>query len=108
MQDSARQIAKVAKECKLPLVEEEYVQSFKPELMDVFYAWAKGAKFSQICKMTDVFEGSLIRCFRREEELLRSLSEAAQVIGNTELQTKFEKGIEVIKRDVVFAGSLYL
>ena len=37
--------------------EEEYVSKFKPEMMDVVFAWAKGATFAQICKMTDVFEG---------------------------------------------------
>ena len=39
--------------------EENYVGSFKPEMMDVVFAWAKGASFSQICKMTDIFEGRL-------------------------------------------------
>lgn len=29
--------------------------------MDVTYAWAKGAKFSAVCGMTDVFEGSIAR-----------------------------------------------
>lgn len=41
MQESARRIARVSKECKLPLDEEEYVQSFRPEMMDVAYAWSK-------------------------------------------------------------------
>ena len=29
-------------------------------------------------------------------------------IGNAELESKFAKGIELIKRDIVFAASLYL
>lgn len=29
---------------------EEYVASFKPELMDAVYSWCNGAKFSEICK----------------------------------------------------------
>ena len=36
---------------------EEYINSFNPEMIDVTYAWAAGAKFSEICKMTDIFEG---------------------------------------------------
>ena len=36
---------------------EEYINSFNPEMIDVTYAWAAGAKFSDICKMTDIFEG---------------------------------------------------
>lgn len=35
--------------------------------MDVVHAWCTGAKFSEICKMTDVFEGSIIRAMRRLE-----------------------------------------
>ncbi|KAJ3291728.1 Exosome RNA helicase MTR4 [Blyttiomyces sp. JEL0837] len=109
MQQAARKIAKVEIECKLNEVDEEaYVQSFRPELMEVVYAWSKGAKFSAICKMTDVFEGSIIRSMRLLEELLRQMVAAAKAIGNTELETKFAEGINKIRRDIVFAASLYL
>src|SRR5579863_7267288 len=50
MQEIARRIAKVCKESKLPIVEEEYVQSFKVELMDAVVQWCRGASFSDICK----------------------------------------------------------
>ncbi|KAI7824452.1 rRNA-processing arch domain-containing protein [Kickxella alabastrina] len=108
MQESARQIAQISNECKLVMSEEEYVESFKPELMDVVNAWCRGAKFSQICRMTDVFEGSLIRAFRRLEELLRQMCSAAKAIGNVDLENKFADGIVKIKRDIIFAASLYL
>jgi len=45
---------------------------------------------------------------RRLEELLRQLCGAAKAIGNTELENKFAQGINTIKRDIVFAVSLYL
>lgn len=51
MQEIARRIAKVSRESKLPLVEEEYVQSFKVELMDAVVQWCRGASFSDICKV---------------------------------------------------------
>ncbi|KAJ2379058.1 ATP-dependent RNA helicase mtr4, partial [Coemansia sp. RSA 2611] len=108
MQESARQIAQISNECKLRVVEEEYVASFRPELMDVVNAWCRGAKFSQICRMTEVFEGSLIRAFRRLEELLRQMCMAAKAIGNVDLENKFADGITKIKRDIIFAASLYL
>ncbi|KAG0266345.1 ATP-dependent RNA helicase mtr4 [Mortierella polycephala] len=108
MQEAARKIAKVSQDCKLTLDEEEYVQSFRSELMDVVYAWANGARFSQICKMTEAFEGSIIRAFRRLEELLRQMATASKSIGNTELESKFAAGIVCIKRDIIFASSLYL
>ena len=43
--------------------------------------------------MTTVFEGSLIRAFRRLEELLRQMGAAAKAIGNVELENKFADGI---------------
>lgn len=108
MQELARRIAKVSIECKLEMDEEKYVESFKPYLMDVVLAWCKGATFSQICKMTEIYEGSIIRCMRRLEELLRQMVQASKTIGNTDLENKFSEGIRLLKRDIVFAASLYL
>ncbi|KAJ3277291.1 ATP-dependent RNA helicase mtr4 [Borealophlyctis nickersoniae] len=108
MQEAARRIARVSTESKLMVDEEEYVQSFRHELMDVTYAWCQGAKFSQVVKMTDVFEGSIIRSMRRLEELQRQMIASSKTIGNTELENKFAEGINKIKRDIVFAASLYL
>ncbi|KAG8883351.1 ATP-dependent RNA helicase mtr4 [Tulasnella sp. 331] len=110
MQEMARRIAQVSKESKLPIVEDEYVQSFKVELMDVVISWCRGSKFSELTKMTDVFEGSLIRAFRRLQELLRQMTQAAHAIGNTELEQKFTKSLEMLERpgSVIFANSLYL
>lgn len=108
MQDLARRIAKVSTECKLNMDEESYVEKFKPFLMDVVLAWCKGASFLSVCRMTDIFEGSIIRCMRRLEELLRQLCQAAKTIGNTDLENKFSEGVRLLKRDIVFAASLYL
>jgi ATP-dependent RNA helicase DOB1 len=108
LQDTARKIARVAQESKLTINTEEYVQSFRPHIMEVVYAWAKGAKFMEICKMTDIFEGSIIRCMRRLEELLKQMCAAAKAIGNSDLESKFADSITKIKRDIVFAASLYL
>ena len=61
-------------------------------------------------QLTDQFEGSLIRVFRRLLELLRQMSAAAKVIGNSELEQKFEKASEMLNRpnSVIFCSSLYL
>ncbi|KXS11346.1 antiviral helicase [Gonapodya prolifera JEL478] len=108
LQDTARRIARVSVESKLPVDEETYMQSFRTELVDVVYAWAQGIKFSQVVRMTDAFEGSIIRAIRRLEELLRQMAVAAKSIGNEDLEKKFETSIEKIKRDIVFANSLYI
>lgn len=59
-------------------------------------------------KMTNTYEGSLIRLFRRLEELLRQMAQAAKVMGNDDLTKKFEESLSKIRRDIVAAQSLYL
>lgn len=58
-------------EAKLETDEENYLNSFRPNLMDVVYTWANGANFAHICKMTDVFEGRLISCSLEELVILQ-------------------------------------
>jgi ATP-dependent RNA helicase DOB1 len=94
MKESARRIAKVSIECKIDLDETIYVGSFRGELMEVVYSWALGAKFSDICKMSDVFEGTIIRGMRRLDELLNEMVCASKSIGNTELEAKFVEGLK--------------
>ena len=76
--------------------------------MDVVFSWCNGANFSELCKMTEIFEGSIIRSMRRLEELLRQMVQASKTIGNTDLEDKFNTCIKLIKRDIIFASSLYL
>ena len=58
--------------------------------------------------MTDVYEGSLIRLFRRLEELLRQMAQAAKVMGSEDLEQRFEQSLLKVRRDIVAARSLYL
>jgi DSHCT (NUC185) domain len=58
VQETARRIAKVSLEAKLQdMNEQDYVESFRPHMMDVVHAWCKGSSFAQICQMTTIFEG---------------------------------------------------
>ncbi|GMR35410.1 hypothetical protein PMAYCL1PPCAC_05605, partial [Pristionchus mayeri] len=106
IQTYARRIAKISNECRLDIVEDEYVESFKPAMMDVVKNWVNGMTFAEILKTTDIFEGSIIRCFRRLEELLREMVGAAKAVQNADLEAKFETARTKIKRDIVFAASL--
>jgi ATP-dependent RNA helicase DOB1 len=47
-------------ESKLTVNEEEYLKSFKFELMDVVYAWSKGATFAEIWYVSTLFRGELL------------------------------------------------
>lgn len=48
IQSQARIVAKVSQESKLAVNEDEYVQSFHWELMEVIYEWANGKSFAEI------------------------------------------------------------
>lgn len=110
MKEAASRIAKVSIESRLPVNEEEYISSFRVELMDAVLQWCKGAKFAEICKLTDIFEGSIIRAFRRLQELIRQMSQAAKAIGNKELEAKFDGALNKLERQgsIIFSPSLYL
>ncbi|KAK4257491.1 hypothetical protein QN277_007070 [Acacia crassicarpa] len=108
LQETARRAAQLQLECKVQIDVEDFVSSFRPDIMEAVYAWAKGSKFYDIMESTQVFEGSLIRAIRRLEELLQQLIQAAKSIGETQLEAKLEEAVSKIKRDIVFAASLYL
>jgi ATP-dependent RNA helicase DOB1 len=106
---AARNVAEVSIECGLPLDDpEEYVDKFVPTLMDVTYRWAKGASFAEICGLTELFEGSIVRAMRRLDELLGQLGEAAADVGDTGLKDAFAGAQAAIRRGACFCASLYL
>lgn len=51
LQETARRIAKVSNESKIAVVEDEYVQSFRVEMMPVVLAWCQGKNFAEIAKV---------------------------------------------------------
>jgi len=109
LQEIARKVAEVSKECKLEIEVEEYVKRFKADIMEIIYDWCKGASFAEICKKNNsIYEGSLIRAMRRLDELLRQLIIASISIGNKELEERVVAAQAKLKRDIVFAASLYL
>eukprot|EP01129_Flabellula_baltica_P006607 TRINITY_DN2487_c0_g3_i1.p1 TRINITY_DN2487_c0_g3~~TRINITY_DN2487_c0_g3_i1.p1 ORF type:complete len:1028 (-),score=306.38 TRINITY_DN2487_c0_g3_i1:34-3093(-) len=108
LQDVARRVAKVSKDCKMEIDPDDYVAKFKPDLMEMSRAWCQGATFPEVIEITPIYEGSIIRSMRRLEELIRQLMEAAKGIGNTDLESKAAEAIAKIKRDIIFAASLYL
>ena len=65
LQDAARRIATVQQDSGLTVDVEEYVQKFRPDMMELVAAWCTGAKFSELCNMTKQYEGTIIRVIRR-------------------------------------------
>lgn len=109
LQESARRIAEIQHECTLDVNVDDYVEStVRPYLMDVIYCWSKGATFSEVIQMTDIFEGSIIRVVKRLDEFLIQLRGAANAVGEVKLENKFEAASESLRRGIMFANSLYL
>jgi ATP-dependent RNA helicase DOB1 len=84
---------------------------FRPELMDMSRRWMDGAPFSEIMRMANserkMYEGSIVRAFRRVQEFLRMLAAGARVVGETELERKFDQAADKMIRDIVFCDSLF-
>ncbi|KAF7800107.1 hypothetical protein EIP86_011351 [Pleurotus ostreatoroseus] len=97
MQHAARRVAQVLQESKVQIVQDEYVQSFRVEFIDVILRWCAGASFRETFELAGIFEGSLIRMFRRLQELIRQMSQAAKVVGSSELTSKFEHALEMLE-----------
>lgn len=78
----ARKVWRIFQESKIQIDEMDYISTFKTNMVDVTLHWCRGASFAEICKMSNLFEGSIIRCLRRLDELLKQLGNAAKAIGN--------------------------
>lgn len=68
----------------------------------------QGTPFADICELTDVPEGMIVRTIVRLDETCREVRNAAAIMGNSALHKKMETASNLIKRDIVFAASLYI
>lgn len=124
----AEQIAEKQLACGVEISKEDYVNGFKFGMVEVVYEWARGMvsgsyvlwnmemlykflmdlqPFKNITDLTDVLEGSIVRCIVRLDETCREVRSAARMIGDPLLYKKMEEAELLIKRDIVFAASLY-
>ncbi|XP_062604203.1 superkiller complex protein 2-like [Saccostrea cucullata] len=102
----AQKISGLQRQCGMNLVG-DYEDEFKFGLMEVVFEWARGLPFAEITGLTDVQEGIIVRCIQRLHETLRDVRNAARIIGDPVLYRKMEEASNMIKRDIVFAASLY-
>ncbi|CAG8009507.1 unnamed protein product [Penicillium olsonii] len=77
-------------------------------LAEVVYEWAKGMSFNRITDLTDVMEGTIVRVITRLDETCREVKNAAKLVGDPTLHLKMQQAQDLIKRDVIFAASLYM
>ncbi|KAF7727737.1 hypothetical protein EC973_007196 [Apophysomyces ossiformis] len=102
----ARKVAQTQVDCGLAISVEDYANSLQFGLVEVVYEWARGLPFKHITDLTDVLEGSIVRCISRLDETCREVMGAARMVGDTNLYKKMEQAEQDIKRDIVFAASL--
>ena len=109
MKTIARNLGQLQKLQGLNVDPEDYCETtMNFGLVHVVYEWALGVPFKSICELTDVEEGSIVRCITRLDELCREVRNCARVVGNPTLYKKLESASTAIKRDIVFAASLYV
>ncbi|XP_014518438.1 DExH-box ATP-dependent RNA helicase DExH11 isoform X1 [Vigna radiata var. radiata] len=106
---TALRLGELQAQFNLPINPAEYAQeNLKFGLVEVVYEWAKGTPFAEICELTDVPEGLIVRTIVRLDETCREFKNAAAIMGNSALCKKMEIASNAIKRDIVFAASLYI
>jgi len=66
-------------------------------LVEVVYEWARGVPFGEICTLTTVQEGGIVRTITRLDEVCREVRNAARIIGDASLYRKMECASEMIK-----------
>ena len=89
-------------------VQEYMAEALNFGLLEVVYEWARGKPFKQICTLTMVEEGIIVRTISRLDEVCREVRNSARIIGEPRLYRKMESASDCIKRDIIFATSLYL
>ncbi|KAJ2732895.1 Antiviral helicase ski2 [Coemansia sp. BCRC 34962] len=105
--EAARRVGSIQVAYGLPISVEEYVREFRFGLMEVAYEWARGLSFLNITSLTDTQEGIIVRCIVRIADVLKNVTSAAMLVGDAELKLKLQAAGELIRRDIVFAASLY-
>uniref|UniRef100_A0A4W6EMV1 SKI2 subunit of superkiller complex n=1 Tax=Lates calcarifer TaxID=8187 RepID=A0A4W6EMV1_LATCA len=103
----AQRIGELQRDCGIPQTAEEFVGQFKFGLTEVVYCWARGMPFAEIALLTDVQEGTVVRCIQRLDEVLKEVRQAARIVGDSVLGSKMERASLAIRRDIVFTASLY-
>ncbi|XP_071485976.1 superkiller complex protein 2-like [Diadema antillarum] len=107
IQTVAMTIGELQYQCGVKIPAEDFVEQYRFGLTQVVFEWARGMPFRDITDLTDVSEGIIVRTIQRLEEVCRDVRNAAKIVGDPILTSKMEDASQMIKRDIVFAASLY-
>ncbi|XP_063918605.1 superkiller complex protein 2 [Zophobas morio] len=94
-------------EMNLDIKTDEFQNDLNFDLVEIVYEWASAKPFADIMCLTEIQEGIIVRCIQQLNDTICDVRNAARIIGDPELQNKMEEASTAIKRDIVFAASLY-
>ena len=112
----ATKIGHLQLQCGLNEPVGDFVDSINFGMMNIAYEWAKGTPLKDILEIVteEVQEGLIVRTLQRLDEVLADIKEASELMGNsaslgdgTSLAEKMDQTSRAIRRDIVFAPSLY-
>jgi len=86
----------------------DFDEEFKPHFMEPSFMWANGSNLLEICNCTEIYEGNLISCFKRLDELISQLIEGCQKIEKYNLKEIFKQASSLINRGMVADKSLLI
>ncbi|XP_071447333.1 superkiller complex protein 2 [Hetaerina americana] len=107
IENIAKEVDKMQIDCGLEQGEMMNDSKLNFGLVEVVYEWALSKPFAEIVPLTDVQEGIIVRCIVQLNEMLQDMKKVANTFGDVMLVAKFEEASQAIKRDIVFAASLY-
>jgi superfamily II RNA helicase len=78
------------------------------DYIDPIYNWASGESIINIIEKLDTYEGNFIRNVLKINNIVKDLISLTKIYGNLKILPELEKVEELIVRDIVTVGSLYL
>ncbi|KAK8871347.1 hypothetical protein M9Y10_007068 [Tritrichomonas musculus] len=78
-------------------------------LLKPVFLWSKGEPFAEVMKYTNgILAGTFVNIIRDIQSLLAKFVKASKLLGLKTLSEKYQNASEIIKRDIIFTGSIYL
>lgn len=78
------------------------------EYVDAAFMWASGESFGEVNKLLDTYEGNFIRSVLKINTLAQDVASLSRVHGLLEVLPVLEEVTDLLVRDLVTVGSLYL
>eukprot|EP00397_Hematodinium_sp_SG-2012_P008012 GEMP01008066.1.p1 GENE.GEMP01008066.1~~GEMP01008066.1.p1 ORF type:complete len:536 (+),score=157.31 GEMP01008066.1:1788-3395(+) len=87
---------------------EDWAKVCRFAIARIVHAWASGVSFLDITQLSWIQEGTIVKSIVRLDEMLRKLRNVAKLLKNSALEEQLQEASTLIRRDIVFAQSLYL